>query len=258
MGRAVIAVLLCAAALQLSACEREVIDHAAVRAAERRDGGAPAEDQCRSKQDSARCDDWNACTPSSSCRAGQCVAGNAFDDCTIADSAADFGETQGELGWFYGFWDASKDPDGSYDAATDFSEMEYCGENTWRPPGICGLSQDDPAFDWTQDLAWGLQHPETDPDLQLPIRRWVSDVSGPASLLIEHHVDGQYSDGTRALLLFDGREVWRHDAAGGDPLGVSETRAIELSVGMVIDQLVHPIDSSADDTTYFTIRIEGR
>ena len=83
-------------------------------------------------------------------------------------------------------------------------------------------------------------------------------MSGPASLQIAHHVDGEFSDGTRALLLFDGREVWRNDARGGDMVGVTATMTIELAVGMVVDQLVHPLDSSADDTTYFTIRIEGR
>ena len=30
-----------------------------------------------------------------------------------------------------------------------------------------------------------------------------------------------------------------------------------LAVGMVLDQLVHPLEDSADDTTYFTIRLEG-
>ena len=50
--------------------------------------------------------------------------------------------------------------------------LNYTNANTaWRPPGICGLSRDDDAFRWTQNLNWGLQHPETMPDVELPIRR---------------------------------------------------------------------------------------
>jgi hypothetical protein len=263
MKRCWLGVALC---MWLGACEREVFDHAAASQAQREDGGGepgahdggkPPADQCAGKQDGTRCDDWDACTPSSTCRAGACVPGNAFGDCTIADSAAEFGESQGENGWFYGFWNESEDPDGSY-AVSELSEMEYCGDSSWRPPGICELTREEPGFRWTQNLAWGLQHPETRPAVELPIRRWVSDVSGPASLLIAHYTAGEFSDGTRALLLFDGREVWRNVAMGGDEVGVSETMAIELAVGMVIDQLVHPLADSADDTTYFTIRIEGR
>jgi hypothetical protein len=32
----------------------------------------------------------------------------------------------------------------------------------------------------------------------------------------------------------------------------------ELEIGTVIDQLVDPIGTSADDTTYFDLRIDGR
>jgi len=251
----------------LTACERDVFDHGASTPAQRDaggrtpvarpDGGRPASDQCSGEPDGARCDDWDACTPSSACRAGECIPGNAFDDCTLADSDAELVETQGEQGWFYGYWNATRDDDGSYEPS-ELSEMEYCGDEIWRPTGICALAEEDDAFRWTQNLDWGLQHPETMPDVELPIRRWVSDVSGPASLVIKHRVGGEYSDGTRALLLFDGREVWRNEARGGDMVGATATMPIELAVGMVIDQLVHPLAGSADDTTYFTIRIEGR
>jgi hypothetical protein len=251
----------------LAGCEREVFEHGAAAQAQqadggpfaRNDGGRPPADQCAGAKDGTRCDDWDPCTPSSSCRGGQCAPGVAFDDCTIADSAAEFGETQGEQGWFYGYYAQTADADGSYDPTRDFVAMEYCGEGAWRPDEVCGLTREQPGFRWTENLNWGLQHPETEPELELPVRRWVSDVSGPATLSIAHEVGGEYSDGTRALLLFDGEPVWRHDAQGGGRDAVmNDTMPIELHLGMVIDQLVHPIETSADDTTYFTIRIEGR
>ena len=251
----------------LAGCGREVFDHSPAVRAQRMDGGPampsdlpgkPSTEQCAGKRDGARCDDWDPCTPSSTCRDEQCMPGNAFGDCTIADSDSEFGQTQGENDWFYGYYDETADDDGSYDPQDDFAMMDYCGDNTWRPPEVCGLERDDEGFRWTQNLAWGLQHPETNPDVELPIRRWVSDVSGPATMTVAHHTDGTASDGTRALLLFDGREVWRHDTRGGDRVGSTVTMPVELHVGMVIDQLVHPLEHSADDTTYFAVRIEGR
>ena len=249
----------------LAGCERDVFDHTPARQAQRVDGGGagpitgpPSPAQCEDEADGARCDDWDPCTPSSTCRGGECMPGNVFGDCTIADSDSEFGHSQGENDWFYGYYGESRDDDGSYDPMADFALMDYCGADTWRPPEVCGLEPNEPGFRWTQNLAWGLQHPETSPGIELPIRRWVSDVSGPATMQIAHKTAGVASDGTRALLLFDGHEVWRHVARGGDPVAATVTMPVELHVGMVIDQLVHPLADSADDTTYFTIRIEGR
>ena len=72
-----------------------------------------------------------------------------------------------------------------------------------------------------------------------------------------HHVDGPYGDGTRAILLVDGIEVWRNDAVAGDAVGVEKTLDVELEQGTMIEQLLHPIGDSGDDTTYFSIKIEG-
>jgi hypothetical protein len=245
----------------LAACDHVVFDHSP--AAQRdggagdgdRDGGA-SENACVGQGDGAPCDDRDVCTPASSCRGGRCVAGNAFDACDVADTVEDFGETQGENGWFYGYWNATQDADGSYDSSTDFELMEFCGEGTWQPPGRCDVASDDPARVWTMNLNWGLQHPEAGPDMELPVRRWVSDVSGPARITAVHH--GASSDGTRALLLLDGVEVWRNDAEGGDRVGTQVELDVELELGAQIEQIVHPLDSSADDMTYFAITISGR
>jgi hypothetical protein len=240
--------------VSLAGCRRIVFDHAHGAG----DAGRSVREDCAGADDGAACDDRDVCTPSSSCRAERCEGGNAFDSCTVADSEDDFGREQGEGGWFYGYWNASADPDGSYDSGSDFSPMEYCGDENWRPPGRCDTDPSDPEHRWTMNLAWGLQHPDTDPDVELPVRRWISDASGPARILAEHHVDGMYSDGTRALLLFDGREIWRNDAAGGDVIGAQASVDVELELGSIVEQLVHPIESDADDTTYFGITITGR
>jgi len=245
-----------ACACALLGCGRVVFDHRGGSPA--RDGGPGDLDECTGAADGTRCDDRDVCTPSSSCRDERCIPGNAFESCDVADSAADFGTVQGGSDWYYGYWNASTDPDGSYDPDTDFDEMESCDAEAWRPPGLCEMDRNDPGYRWTSNLAWSLQHPEHQPDLELPVRRWISDVSGPARILADHHVGGAASDGTRALLLVDGVEVWRNDVEGGSEDGVQASIDVELREGTVVEQLVHPVDVSADDTTYFSIVIQGR
>jgi hypothetical protein len=238
----------------LPACGRTVFHHTEPATSD--DAGGPESSTCQ--DDGERCDDRDVCTPASTCRAGRCVAGNAVEACDVADTIEDFGEVQGQNGWYYGYWSATEDGDGSYDGATDFAHMVFCSDGNWRPPEQCGLSEDDPDHVWTMNLAWGLQHPEAMRGLQVPVRRWISDVSGPAQIRAHHHVDGEYGDGTRALLLIDGDEIWRNDAEAGDTTGVQVALDVELERGTIVEQLVHPIDGSVDDTTFFAIVIEGR
>jgi hypothetical protein len=237
-------------------CEHEVFDHTPARA----DGGGPmpAPESCTPAREGEPCDDRDVCTPASSCRSGECVPGNAFETCVVADAERDFTMEQGGRGFYYGYYAAGMDADGSYDSTRDFREMEFCREGTWMPPGRCDSDPADPDYRWTRTLAWALQHPETRPTLELPVRRWVSDRSGPARLTVAHEVSGTGGDGTRALLLVDGVERWRHDSPGSDYEPVSDVIEVELEAGMLIEQLVHPLESSGDDTTYFALTVEGR
>jgi len=250
------------ACLFLVGCAREVFDHTGPATL---DAGAdagmdagPAAVDCETAEPGTRCDDDNVCTPASTCRDRQCLGGTSSRECLVASTGDSAEDEQGKNGWFYGFWNASQDEDDYYDSATDFEPMERCPDSNWRPPGVCELTREDEGFRWTSNLGFSLQHPETNPDVELPIRRWVSTVSGPARLVVSHHVGGTFGDGTRALLLIDGDEIWRHDAIAGDTVGTEMTFEVELRVGTVIDQLVHPIESSADDTTYFDLKVEGR
>ena len=240
----------------LLSCAREVFDHSPSP-----DAGAdagPAEVDCETAEPGTRCDDDNVCTPMSTCRDRQCLAGTTSRACLVTNSSDAAHDEQGKSGWYYGYWNADQDEDGYYDSAGDFEPMEHCDDGNWRPPGVCAFTRDDEGWRWTSNLGFSLQHPETMPDLELPVRRWVSTVSGPARLVVSHHVPGDYGDGTRAILLVDGDELWRNDAIAGDTTGTTETFDVQLRIGTVIDQLVHPIVSSADDTTYFDLQIEGR
>ena len=236
-----------AAALGLAACDPEVFDHS--RGVVGSDARAQPGADCRGAAPDTPCDDRDICTPRSVCRSGVCFGENPFDSCVVADSVDDFSETQGEDGWWYGYWDAANDVDGRYDPSNDFKSMEYCRLNTWLPAGRCAASSE-----WTQNLSHGLQHAETDPYLELPVRRWVSDVSGPARIFAEHHVGGPGGDGTRALLLLDGVEIWQNDAM---PMATAReaTLEVELENGTIVEQLIHPRQSQDEDMSYFSITV---
>ena len=179
--------------------------------------------------------------------------------CVVADTEADFGETQGSKGWHYGYWDVSADPDGHFDAV-DFQPMEFCGSGTWRPSGRCTSQSDDPGFQWTSILCCGLQHPESDPIFEVPVRRWVSDVSGPARIHAKHGMKVGTGDGTRAILMVDGVTVWTNDLSTPSPDDASVEADIDVTLreGTRVEQLVHPHASSAEDTTFFVVQIQGR
>jgi hypothetical protein len=247
----------------LAGCTREVFDHTP---GPRADGGTDAavdsglaEIDCQTAEPGTRCDDDNICTPASTCRDdGECRAGTTSRECLVAGTSDRAMDTQGDSGWYYGFWSVDQDDDDFYDPDSDFEPMDYCDDGNWRRPGMCEVDREDPSYRWTSVLSHSLQHPETNPDLELPIRRWVSTVSGPARLVVDHHVSGDFGDGTTAILLLDGDELWRHDAIAGDMVGTMASFDVQLEVGTLIEQLVHPIVSSSDDTTYFDLRVEGR
>jgi hypothetical protein len=239
--------------LALSGCDRVAFDHSLeprgrdAGAHPGVDAGAHPGGDCRAADEGSPCDDRDICTPRSVCRSGACFGENPFEDCVVADTVDDFTDEQGGNGWWYGYWDAANDPDGRYDPASDFKEMEYCRLNTWLPAGRCDA---DP--EWTQNLSHGLQHAETNPVLELPVRRWVSDVSGPATLMLEHHCGGRSGDGTRALLLLNGAEIWQNVALAG-ATAVEATLQVELEQGSLIEQLIHPRQSQDEDMSYFSI-----
>jgi hypothetical protein len=219
--------------------------------------------QCAGESDGTPCDDGNICTTTTVCRAGACGAQNPLDTCKVADSADDFSGTQGEAGFYYGYWKAGADPDGSYASAADFAPMEYCPDEEvsppgrWMPPGRCALDRGIPGYRWTMNLKF-TQHPENRPELELPVRRWVSHVSGPARIEIEHMVRGTGGDGTRALLLVDGVEVWRRETPGSETSPVRAEIDVDLRVGTAIEQLVHPLEEPNNDETHFRIGIHSR
>lgn len=201
----------------------------------------------------APCDDLDICTPTSSCSGGRCV-GAPNNGCEVASSTTEFSTSQGSRGWYYGYWFLSNDPDATYQA-TDFLEFVFFTNDSWRPPDY---QPSGPTFSWAY-LHWWGGHPGSTPTQKLPVRRWLSDVSGHAEAVVHHaKADSSGGDGTRAVLVVDGVILLARDVAGTDGVGFDEVVPIDLKIGTTVDLMIHYIGGEAIDTTSSELIIRSR
>src|SRR5947209_7589545 len=97
----------------------------------------------------------------------------------IADSQADFSGTQGQNGWYYGYYAASPYNQTSFQQMTHYQVSPVDGTT---PLWAVDLNNY-----WTQLYATGA-HPNVGgfsgkrPDLQYAVRRWISPVAGAATI----------------------------------------------------------------------------
>jgi hypothetical protein len=204
---------------------------------------------CAGQPDGTPCDDQNICTSTSTCQGGVCKSATNPTSCTVADSENDFGGVQGGLGWYYGYWHGEIDPDGTYNPFSDFEQMVYksAGQN-WEPADA------DVNPTWCY-LAPYWEHPGSNP-LKVPVRRWVSDVSGPAVINVRFKMsDTSGGDGATKSVMIDGVEVWSRNAAGDDPTLHEENINVDLEIGTLVDFLLYPNTHDAQDTCNFWVTI---
>jgi hypothetical protein len=195
------------------------------------------------------------------------TAANTSAAAVIANSVADFRDTQGSNNWVYGYWDKGTDPDGNYDALIEFIPFPRGTGNTlnstnywngtswkWPPPS-------DPP--WTEITATG-GHP-TAPNggpsgaTHWVVRRYISQSSGQVRLsgiLACSSLSGTCGDGVIGRIYVDGVQVFQRTAFG-------ESRVYSLVVnvagGSYIDFVIDPgaEDNDFCDTTTFTAIIRG-
>jgi hypothetical protein len=211
------------------------------------DSGPPP--SCANLPDGTPCDDQDICTSSSTCQNGVCTGSGGSSPCTVANSKSEYGHVQGEKGWWYGFWNAEDDLDGTYDHKTDFQNMVIFGGNSeWRPPD----HQTNPTWCYLDEY-W--EHPSADPR-RLPVRRWISDVSGPAVIQPEFNMsDTNGGDGTKKTVLVDGVQIWSQIAGGSDPTVYTAQLQVLLEVGTVVDFVLDPLAGQAMDTSNFEVTV---
>ena len=158
-------------------------------------------------------------------------------------------------GWFYGFWAVTTDTDARYEAASEFQKLALFGGDLWRPP--TWEDTPSPNFTWAYLARWG-GHPGTYPEVRIPIRRWVSDVSGRANAIVHFDLADSAGDGTRAILIVDGVTVFSRDVVPGDAAGFTEPVAIDVHVGSTVDVLLDPKANDGADTSTAWMNIESR
>ena len=216
-------------------------------------GGAAEDNPCRDQNNGTPCDDDDVCTPTSLCVAGACQ-GSGDHPCVVADSIAEFAMTQGLQGFWYGAWAQGSDPDGTYQD-NDFTELTACAPDAWKPACV---DMTDPDFRWTL-LTAALAHAATIPKLEIPVRRWVSDVSGEAfASLDHHHADPGDGDGTKAQLLLDGSLIWENEIGPADAAGNQVEIPVTLAEGTRVELLLHPRANQARDMTHFSLVLRGK
>lgn len=193
----------------------------------------------------------------------------------LADSVADYSGTQGQGGWYYG-WYASDDVSsdfggistdvsnfrqlGSFDNATDWWAMDSNsagghptsgatpGSYTVITPDLIHANAAYPAGNISADPQWAS-------------RRWVSDFTG--TLTISGHIAHyQYSalalgNGTQAYILVDGQTALQYNVAPGDFTGTDYSITLEVTEGSVIELLLGANGSPLFDATIFTAQMRG-
>jgi hypothetical protein len=204
---------------------------------------------CATLPDNTPCDDQEICTPSSSCQNGVCTGSGGASPCTVANSRSEYGQVQGAKGWWYGFWNAEDDLDNTFHYKVDFQNMViFSGYTEWRPP------DHQTNYTWCYLDAW-WEHPSSNPR-RLPVRRWISDVSGPAVIKPQFNMsDTSGGDGTKKTVLVDGVEIWSQIAGGTDKKLYTAVLPVLLKVGTVVDFVLDPLVHQGQDTSNFEVTI---
>lgn len=204
---------------------------------------------CTQLADGTPCDDRNICTATSTCNAGVCGVTSVETGCQVAASEADFDSTQNVNGWFYGFWLAQSDF--TYEPDTDFELGVFDDvSGGWIPVDPNGS-------EFIYLRAFGV-HPQFNPVVRMPVRRWVSPVQGPAVVIVTvDKADTSCGDGVEARLVVDGvtklTQVIEFDDAAGVTLPVS----VELVPGTKIDALLSARADEACDTTNYKLVVSS-
>ena len=208
----------------------------------------------------------------------------------LANSAADFSDTQGQDNWVYGYYDQRADVetgDGLY-GPDDFIPFLNDGSGVISAdPAVGGWKSSPNHWDgskwdllangapvshgpWTE-VAASTGHPaangQSDPEVHWAMRRWVSDQDGVVRVSGSLGKGGG-GDGTVGRILVDGTEVWSEMTLDNS---INFEVDLDISSGSIIDFAIDPdgagnfdpadpstldsINDGSDNTTFqFTIQ----
>jgi hypothetical protein len=207
------------------------------------------------RSESTRAALWAFCSGTLLC--GLCGAGLRAD--VVAESFDDWSlsGTQGERGWFYGYYNYTDDPNQAY-ATGDFVPFRNTGGpvspdgNHWTGSQWDLLAAD--SGPWTE-LGREATHPNgtnSAPQKEhWTIRRWVADRALPGAEITWHmrKTNTGCGNGVEGILFVNGAVADSARIAGSDGTGVTRTISRSLAAGDVVDLALTPVgpDGSRQD-----------
>jgi hypothetical protein len=186
----------------------------------------------------------------------------------IANSESEFSGTQGQGGWFYGYWDKKADANGIYEpgdfiqfprgTGNQLNSTNYFNGSVWMFP-----LPNNPPFTMLSGKGGFPSAENGNPanPIHWPIRRYVSETNGPLRItgtIACQSSNGICGDGIIGRIFVDGVEVWNKHVFY-ESLGYSVI--VDANPGSIIDFAIDPGDGNNDvcDSTTFTavIRTTG-
>ena len=159
----------------------------------------------------------------------------------IADSSTDWALDggQGANNWYYGYYNRTLDEDPGYEADDfiEFDPIEHWRGANWRlvpsnAPWTTIGNTSGADFIHPNGINKGEEH--------WSIRRWVSDRDQMVSLTWHAREVNLGGTGVTGILFHNGVELDRAVIAGGDGVGVTRTKVVEIAVGDVVDLALTP------------------
>ena len=163
--------------------------------------------------------------------------GDACEEPPFADSVEDWSPVgeQGVNNWYYGYYNLTADADSTFneDDFIEFDQLEHWRGAQWR------LAPSNAP--WTLIQQEGT-HPNgiNNGEEHWSIRRWVSDRDQMVSLIWHAREVNLGGTGVTGILFHNGVELDRAVIAGGDGVGVTRTKVVEIAVGDVVDLALTP------------------
>lgn len=164
----------------------------------------------------------------------------------VADSDRDFAGTQGAGGWLYLYQEMPSGVrrelsfhDGAW-VVDDTRYWTWVSQNSMHP-NVAG-------------------RPETEGNaaVQLPVRRWLSDTAGAATIAFRagRNHPAPCGDGVTARVIVDDVVRWERAFAGDAvDMFVTESLAATLGEGSTVDFVVDPLTNDGCDSTWITATI---
>ena len=173
---------------------------------------------------------------------------------TIANSVRDFTNSQGNGGWYYGYYSGSL-------TSESFKQLPYFSNGSDVKNGWWAFSGSD--FYTAIDIIGGHPHgPVSTRPANVEhwsVRRWISSATGTIRLSgnINDVNRGGGGDGVTGRIIIDGKEIYSSLANHSSPMsGNDYSIEVETKPGQVIDFAIDPNAWDGDDGTQFTVNIE--